>query len=83
MSDDANNDPIGSSLGINPIQKTEKVQEIITDAHNDSAAKDFETARANINVMIDTAKEAIENLSQIEIVHKLSKYNIIKEVCIL
>ena len=24
MSDDANNDPIGSSLGINPIQKTEK-----------------------------------------------------------
>lgn len=65
MSDDANNDPIGSSLGINPIQKTEKVQEIISDAHNDSAIKDFETARANINIMIDTAKEAIDNLSQI------------------
>lgn len=65
MSDDANNDPLSSLLGINPIQTQDKINEIIIDAHNDSAQKDFETARANINVMIDTAKDAIENLSQI------------------
>lgn len=67
MSDEnANNDPLSSALGINPLQRTmESVTNIITEAQNDSALKDFETARANIHTMIDTAQEAISKLSQI------------------
>ena len=41
------------------------VQKIIADAHNDSARSDFETARANIHDMIDTAQKAIMDLSEI------------------
>ena len=67
MSDEnANNDPLSSALGITPIQKTmDSVSSIIADAQDDSALKDFESARANIHTMIDTAQGAIEKLSQI------------------
>lgn len=61
----SNNDPIANSLGITPIQKSDIVQDIIIDAHDDSALKDFELARSNIISMIEKTKESIENLSQI------------------
>lgn len=41
------------------------VQQIIAEAHNDSAKNDFETARSNIINLIESGNEAILNLSQI------------------
>ena len=61
MNDD---DPIGKSLGVSPMQ-TNAVTTIIAKAHDDSAIQDFESARANIVLMVDSAKEAIDSLSQI------------------
>lgn len=65
MTDNANNDPIGKALGLPPVENSTAVQNIITDAHNDSAAADFETARANIHNIIDNGQEAMFKLSQI------------------
>lgn len=65
MSEDSNNDPIGNALGINPLQKSDIVNNIISDAYDDSALKDFESARSSIHIMVETAQEAITNLSQI------------------
>lgn len=65
MTDD-NNDPIGKSLGLTPVNKTtDIVNTIMQDAHNDSASSDFESARVNIHTMIDTAQDAIDKLSEI------------------
>jgi hypothetical protein len=41
------------------------VTNIITEAHNDSAFKDFEHARANIHTVLETAKESVQVLSEI------------------
>ena len=41
------------------------IDNIIASAHNDSAIKDFELARSNIHTVLDTAKEAIEDLAEI------------------
>lgn len=66
MSDDtSNNDPISNSLNITPINKSNVVKTIEAEAHDDSALKDFESARANIHTMVETATEAINNLAQI------------------
>lgn len=43
----------------------EVVKTIVADAHNDSAVQDFELARANIVIMVDTCKDAIDKLAQI------------------
>lgn len=62
----ANNDPISQSLNITPLpQKSNAVKAIIADAHDDSAMADFEVARSNLHTMLETAKEAIDNLAQI------------------
>jgi hypothetical protein len=62
----ANNDPLSDALGLNPISKPSKeIANIIAVAHNDSAKKDFEEARANIHSVIQTALGAIEVLSTI------------------
>lgn len=65
--DEANNDPIGKSLGLTPINTNDAVKTIINTAHNDSAINDFEMARANIHEMIETAKDAVNKLSMIAI----------------
>lgn len=65
MEDSSNNDPISDSLNITPIEQKNLVKSLEIDSHNDSAMKDFEIARANIYTMVDTAKEAINNLAQI------------------
>jgi hypothetical protein len=63
MTDNANNDPIGKALGITPISNT--VKTMIEEAHNDSAAIDFETARANVLNIIENGQDSIDKLSQI------------------
>jgi anionic cell wall polymer biosynthesis LytR-Cps2A-Psr (LCP) family protein len=65
MDDEKNNDPIGKALGLPSQNTTSIVSNIISEAHNDSASNDFESARANIHTMIDTAQDAIEALYQI------------------
>ncbi len=67
MSDSSNNDPISKALGItSSIQSTSPmVQSIIADAHNDSAASDFEAARANIYTLIEQGQESLIVLQEI------------------
>jgi hypothetical protein len=59
----ANNDPIGNALGLTPIENT--VKTMMAEAHNDSAAVDFETARANVLTVIENGQEAISTLAEI------------------
>lgn len=63
--ENSNNDPISKSLNIAPIKQNEIIKNLEIDSHNDSALKDFESARANIYTMVDTAKDAITSLAQI------------------
>jgi hypothetical protein len=66
MSENANNDPIGKALGLNPIQNTSNVyNKLVADSHDDSAKTDFEYARANLYDVISEGKEALLNLGQI------------------
>jgi hypothetical protein len=58
-----NDDPIGNALGLTPTQN--QVQNIVKQAHNDSAKNDFEMARSNIHEVIQNGVFAIEKLSQI------------------
>lgn len=65
---DANNDPIGKALGIqsNIVSSTAMtVQNMLIDAHDDSARSDFESARANIHQLIEQAQESIIVLQEI------------------
>ena len=48
---------------ITPTQST--VTNLIAEAHNDSALKDFETARANILEVIELTTNSLKTLSQI------------------
>ena len=61
----ANNDPIANALGVTPLSNSISVKNIITDAHNDSAKNDFETARANIHEVIQNGQEAMFKLGEI------------------
>lgn len=65
MSEQSNNDPIANALGINPMATSNMVSTIMATAHDDSAKKDFEIARANIHTMIDNGQEAMMKLAQI------------------
>jgi len=65
MSDQANNDPISSALGMNPLVKDGIVHDMLVQAHDDSATKDFDYARSNIYRVIETGMEAMQNLGQI------------------
>lgn len=44
---------------------TNTINSLIADAHDDSAIKDFDQARANISAMITTAKETIDILAEV------------------
>lgn len=67
----ANNDPLSSALGINPLpvpltpMVNQSVQKLLDNAHDDSATTDFESARANISTIIETTQDAIFKLSQL------------------
>ena len=66
MTEDENNDPIGKALNLTPIDHTSKiVNDMIANAHDDSAKEDFERARANIHNMIENGQEAMVKLAQI------------------
>jgi hypothetical protein len=58
-----NDDPIGNALGLTPTQN--QVQNIVKQAHDDSAKNDFEMARSNIHEVIQNGTYAIEKLAQI------------------
>lgn len=67
MSDDnANNDPISSALGLTPLPKnTSIIKDMMNNAQSDSALKDFEMARTNIQIMIESGKDAINALTEV------------------
>lgn len=66
MSDENDDDPIGKALGLEPIEQTIGVlDKMLIDSHDDSASKDFETARANFHEMIEDGKEAMFKLAEI------------------
>ena len=66
MENEEEHDPISDALGINPVTNTGNiVKTIIAEAHDDSAMKDFETARANLMEIIENASTSISNLAGI------------------
>lgn len=65
MSEPPNNDPIGKALGVTPLSVSDTINNLVAEAHNDSAKADFETARANILTMIENGQDAMEKLAQI------------------
>ena len=66
MPQNNDDDPIGKALGLTPIEKTTNhLGSLLEESHNDSAAKDFEYARANIYEVINEGKEAMFKLGEI------------------
>ena len=66
MNEEENEDSIGKALGLTPLESVSvKIENVLTEAHNDSAKKDFESARANIHTLIEEGKEAFFKLSEI------------------
>jgi hypothetical protein len=65
--DSANNDPIAASMGISPIpnDKPNQIVKLMGEVMDDSAKKDFTTARSNILDVIDSGKDALDKLVQI------------------
>jgi hypothetical protein len=64
MNDDE--DEIGKSLNLNPIESSIKtIESLKAKAHDDSAKNDFEQARANIHETIQTGQDALFKLSLI------------------
>ena len=59
-----NNNPIFSALNL-PDMQSERVRDIVSTAHDDSAKTDFEMARSNIHEVIQNGNYAIEKLAQI------------------
>ena len=65
MQDD-DEDPIGKTLGLEPLEnKIDVIDKMLIESHDDSASKDFETARANLHEMINDGKEAMFKLAEI------------------
>jgi hypothetical protein len=60
-----NNDPIGDALNILPIKHSDDIPQTLEITPDSSLDQDFESARTNIHDMIDTASEAIKDLSTI------------------
>jgi hypothetical protein len=58
-------DRIGKSLNITPIQNGSVVESLHKDSHDDSAKKDFELARSNILELIDEGKMSFAQLAQV------------------
>lgn len=66
MENDNDDDPIGKTLGIEPLEKKiEFIDKLLIDGLDDSATKDFELARTNMHEMINEGKEAMYKLAEI------------------
>lgn len=61
-----NKDSIGKALGLEPFEETSvSIEKLIEQAHDDSASRDFEYARANLYEMVQDGKEAMFKLAEI------------------
>ena len=66
MENENDDDPIGKTLGLEPMEgKIDFIEKLLIDSHDDSATKDFEMARSNIHEMINEGKEAMVKLAEI------------------
>lgn len=63
MSEEANNLPVEIVGSLE--NSVDVFDQMLVDAHNDSAKKDFEQARINLHDMIDNGKEALAKLAEI------------------
>ena len=65
MSENANNDPIAAAMNMTPMipgDQPNQIVKLMGEALDDSAKKDFTTARANLLSLIDTGTESFEKL---------------------
>jgi hypothetical protein len=62
--ENSNNDPISKALNMVPLQSA-TIKALETNAHDDSASKDFEYARSNLYTTIEAGTQALTKLSQI------------------
>ena len=66
MTNEKDDDPIGKTLGLEPIEtKIDFIDKLLIDGLDDSATKDFELARSNMHEMINEGKEAMIKLAEI------------------
>lgn len=68
MQDDEKKDHISEALNLTPLIQepiNREVDNLIANAHDDSARRDFELARANIHEVIQNGQHAMDKLSQI------------------
>lgn len=65
MNEEANNDPIGKALDLPVFQHEDTINKLISDAHDNSAKNDFESARANLYEVIETGKDSLDKLAEI------------------
>lgn len=68
MSENANNDPIAAAMNMTPMipgDQPNQIMKLMGEALDDSAKKDFTTARANLLSLIDTGTDSFEKLVQI------------------
>ena len=64
MKDKANKDPISKALSISPLI-IDPVKDMMSNALNNSARSDFETARQNLHEIINTGLESLDKLAQV------------------
>ena len=66
MTDNANNDPIGKALGLNPVEKIDSIAETVKlleqKSLSDSATDDFTLARKNLHSIIQSGSDALDEL---------------------
>jgi predicted transcriptional regulator len=65
MTDKNDDDPMGKALGLPALKFEKTIDNLIAQAHDDSAKNDFEAARANLYEVIQTGKEAMDKLTEI------------------
>jgi len=66
MTDNANNDPIGKALGLNPVERIDSIAETVKlleqKSLSDSATDDFTLARKNLHSIIQSGSDALDEL---------------------
>jgi len=69
MTDNANNDPIGKALGLNPVEKIDSIAETVKlleqKSLSDSATDDFTLARKNLHAIIESGSDALDELMMV------------------
>lgn len=69
MTDNANNDPIGKALGLNPVERIDSIAETVKlleqKSLSDSATDDFTLARKNLHAIIESGSDALDELMMV------------------